>query len=146
MRHYNWDEIEPRIKPLVDALNKLKGVRTISSCEGHPGTDVLSDGTRRNSLAYVSYYVSKKHETAHEKWLVRVVEDSIRRHGYRVYIEKIFRPLRRTDSGKIVRRPARYRWLYEIGVWTRGDPDEEKARMLLDRGIRNLVELAGRIR
>src|SRR5712691_10445236 len=31
------DEIEPRIKPLVDALNNTELVSTFSSCEGHFG-------------------------------------------------------------------------------------------------------------
>lgn len=33
------DPIEPRIRPLVDALNATALVRTFSSCEGHFGAD-----------------------------------------------------------------------------------------------------------
>ncbi|MCX6215943.1 hypothetical protein [Spirosoma sp.] len=39
------EDIEPRIRPLVDALNKTGLVRTFSSCEGHfsPGEQTLVD-------------------------------------------------------------------------------------------------------
>lgn len=31
----NMDLIEPRIRPMCDALNRIAGVRTLWSCEGH---------------------------------------------------------------------------------------------------------------
>ena len=140
----NFNEIEGGIRLLVAALNSMDGVWTVSSCEGHPEDAVRSDGTRRNCLAYVFYHVSKEHEKDHEKWLLRVVEDSFRRRGYKVFISKVFRPLRRADSGNIVTRPASERWVYELSVWVKAGQGAEKTRRLLDRGIKNLVGLAGK--
>lgn len=30
-----YEEIDPAIKPLVDALNRIKGIKTVASCQGH---------------------------------------------------------------------------------------------------------------
>jgi hypothetical protein len=47
------NDIEPRIRPLVDALNATVLVRTFSSCEGHfdPSEQTLVD----RNLAYVRF-------------------------------------------------------------------------------------------
>ena len=30
-----WDEIDPEIRSLVEAMNELEGIRTVGSCAGH---------------------------------------------------------------------------------------------------------------
>lgn len=64
--YQNNKDIEPRIKPLVDILNKIPGIETDSSCEGHFGNDTLIwvDGQcfRREGSATVYFNKNTKFE------------------------------------------------------------------------------------
>lgn len=67
------NEIEPHIKPLVDALNATGLVRTFSSCEGHYGPDEQKLVDRNHAyvrflpVAGVSY---ERVEEALGQWLI----------------------------------------------------------------------------
>src|SRR4051812_42719961 len=48
------EEIDARVQPLVDALNAIDGVRTTSSCGGHPNPTVRQ---RPEDEFYVTFVV-----------------------------------------------------------------------------------------
>ncbi|MBC7569744.1 MAG: hypothetical protein H7319_08440 [Spirosoma sp.] len=73
-------EIEPRIRPLTDALNQTGLLRTFSSCEGHvePHEQRLTD---RNH-AYVQFVpAGGKGNEAVEAWLGSVLIRFKEKHG-----------------------------------------------------------------
>lgn len=89
------DELEPGIRPLVDALNATGLVRTFASCEGHfePHQQTLVD----RNLAYVRFVPAEgvpvgEVEIALGRWLVSYKK----KHGLlpvRVLGYKLFTPI-----------------------------------------------------
>lgn len=89
------NELEPGIRPLVDALNATGLVRTFSSCEGHYGPEEQTMVDR--NLAYVRFMPAggvsaEQVETALGRWLVTYKK----KHGLlpvRVIGYKLFTPI-----------------------------------------------------
>lgn len=89
------DELEPGIRPLVDALNATGLVQTFASCEGHygPGEQTMVD----RNLAYARFMPAEgvsveQVETALGRWLVTYKK----KHGLlpvRVIGYKLFTPV-----------------------------------------------------
>lgn len=110
------DTIEPKIRPLIDALNKTGLVRTFSSCEGHFSTDEQTLVDRNQ--AYVRFVATRDVPVESvEKLLAFVLTRFRSQHGlipinltgYKLYtpiddetIEETFvlelRPFNRFDS------------------------------------------------
>lgn len=125
------DGIEPRIWPLVDALNATDLVRTFSSCEGHynPEEQTLVD----RNLAYVRFVpapgvLPEQVETALGQWLAEYKKKygllPVRVIGY-----KLFTP---TDDDIDVT------FVIELYPFNRFDPPDRK-RSDTDRTVGQLV-------
>ncbi len=74
-------DLEPNIRPLVEALNQTSLVQTFSSCEGHyaPAEQTFQDRNR----AYVKFIPAPSiSETEVEQWLGRLLIAFKIRHGY----------------------------------------------------------------
>ncbi len=74
-------DLEPRIRPLVEALNNTGLVRTFSSCEGHyePAEQTFQDRNR----AYVKFIPAPGiAESAVEQWLGSLLIQFKISHGY----------------------------------------------------------------
>lgn len=74
-------DLEPRIRPLVEALNNSGLVQTFSSCEGHyePAEQAFQDRNR----AYVKFIPAPGvTEPAVEAWLGALLIRFKTRHGY----------------------------------------------------------------
>ena len=82
MRYFRpMTDLEPRIRPLVDALNHTGLLQTFSSCEGHyePAEQTLTDRNR----AYVKFVPAPGvAEQSVEEWMGRLLIQFKIRHGY----------------------------------------------------------------
>lgn len=137
------NDIEPRIRPLVDALNATGVVRTFSSCEGHfdPSEQTMVD----RNLAYVRFVPAEGISSAQVETLLTCVLTRFKaRHGlvpinltgYKLYTplddestEETFvlelRPFNRFDSPDRKRADtdrAVAQVVTEVASWTSG-PD-----------------------
>ncbi|GAB4013732.1 hypothetical protein GCM10028808_33830 [Spirosoma migulaei] len=88
-------DIEPKIRPLVDALNKTGLVRTFSSCEGHfgPGEQTLVDRNHAEVRFVPADGVSVEEV---EKLLASLVTRFKSRHGLlpvKVMAYKLYTPI-----------------------------------------------------
>ncbi|QDK83717.1 hypothetical protein EXU85_12845 [Spirosoma sp. KCTC 42546] len=88
-------DIEPKIRPLVDALNKTGLVRTFSSCEGHfgPGEQTLVDRNHAEVRFVPADGVSVEEV---EKLLASIVTRFKARHGLlpvKVTAYKLYTPI-----------------------------------------------------
>ncbi|MBC3786222.1 hypothetical protein [Spirosoma utsteinense] len=125
------DAIEPRIRPLVDALNATGLVVTFSSCEGHFGADEQKMADR--NLAYVRFLPAAgvsagAVEDALGQWLMSYKK----KHGLmpvRVIGYKLFTPLDdEVDSTYVI----------ELHPFNRFDAPDRKRRDI-DWAVERLV-------
>jgi hypothetical protein len=72
-------EIEPRIRPLTDALNETGLLRTFSSCEGH--FEQNEQGLTDRNHAYVQFVPTDGGNEAVEAWLGSVLIRFKEKHG-----------------------------------------------------------------
>ena len=126
------EDIEPKIRPLVDALNKTERVLTFSSCEGHflPTEQTLAD---RNH-AYVRFVPAEgvSAETV-EKLLSFLLTRFKRQHGLipvNVTAHKLYTPIDETIDETFV---------LELRPFNRFDPPDHK-RSDIDRAIEQVVQ------
>lgn len=128
------DEIEPNIRPLVDALNQTGLVRTFSSCEGHfsPQEQTLVD---RNRAEVRFVPADGMTEVAVKNWLATVLIAFKRQHGLipiQLVGYKVYTPI---DSETIEET-----YVLELRPFNRFDlPDRKRADT--DRAIRQVVLL-----
>jgi hypothetical protein len=66
-------EIEEKIKPLVEVLNKIPYIRTFSSCEGH-----FTSRDERRHRAFVSFEISDGDEPKLEQLTKFILSKSIK--------------------------------------------------------------------
>lgn len=89
-------EIEPKILPLVDALNTTGMLQTFSSCAGH-----FSDARHGRHIADVRFYANE--DTPNEKiehFLTRIVTDFNDLHSFSpvtIFASKNFTPFARLE-------------------------------------------------
>ncbi len=126
-------EIEPRIRPLTDALNQTGLLRTFSSCEGHfePHEQRLTD---RNH-AYVQFVpvAGINHETV-EAWLGSLLIRVKEKHGLlpvTVVGYKRYTPVE--DAIEVT-------FVLELRPFNRFDPPAQK-RADIDRAIEQVRKL-----
>ncbi len=127
------NDIEPRIRPLVDALNATGLVQTFSSCEGH--YDVEEQILVDRNLAYVRFVPApdvsaEQVETAVGHWLMAYKK----KHGLlpvRVIGYKLFTP---TDDDIDIT------FVIELYPFNRFDPPGRK-RSDTDRAVGQLVRI-----
>lgn len=124
---HTMTEIEPRIRPLSDALNQTGLLRTFSSCEGHfdPHEQTLTD---RNH-AYVQFVPADgiPHETV-ETWLGNLLIRVKEKHGLlpvTVVAHKRYTPVEDAIEETFV---------LELRPFNRFDPPAQK-RADIDRAI-----------
>ena len=128
------EDIEPNIRPLVDALNQTGLVRTFSSCEGHflPAEQTLVD---RNH-AYVRFLPADGVSVeAVEKLLTYLLTRFKRRHGLipiNVTAHKLYTPI---DDETIEET-----FVLELRPFNRFDPPDHK-RSDVDRAIGQVEKL-----
>ncbi|SFC92573.1 hypothetical protein [Spirosoma endophyticum] len=133
------EDIEPKIRPLVDALNATGLVRTFSSCEGHfaPNEQTLVD---RNH-AEVRFVPADGIAVGEvEKLLAYVVTRFKSRHGLlpvNVTAHKLYTPL---DSEAIEET-----FVLQLRPFNRFDPPDQK-RADMDRAIAQVEKLIYGIR
>jgi hypothetical protein len=128
------DDIEPRIRPLVDALNATALVRTFSSCEGHyaPDEQTLVDRNR----AEVRFVPAEgKTLEAVEQLLTYLLTTFKHRHGILpVHLTgyKLYTPLDDTSVEET--------FVLELRPFNRFDPPDRK-RADTDHAIGQVVAL-----
>jgi len=128
------DDLEPRIRPLVDALNRTGVVRTFSSCEGHyePQEQTLVDRT----FGFVKFVpVDGGTEQSVESFLGALLARFKARHGLmpiHLLGYKLFTPL---DEEAVETS-----FVLELRPFNRFDPPAVK-RSDTDRAIERLVRL-----
>jgi len=123
------DKIDPKIKPLVTALNKIQGIRTTFSCQGHP--DKVAQREKEGPLtecAFILYHVAESQEQAHEKWMLKVLGNPRLGKDYIINFSKSFLPA--------------WKWINRVDIVGWGET-VEKVCEKLDEGIGNLVEKCG---
>lgn len=70
------DPIEPRIRPLVDALNETHLIETFSSCQGHFGEPQSPDDFTDRTKAHVrAYFLPEVPEGDVEDLILRILSD-----------------------------------------------------------------------
>ncbi|CCH51951.1 hypothetical protein BN8_00910 [Fibrisoma limi BUZ 3] len=128
------DDLEPRIRPLVEALNQTGLLRTFSSCEGHyePHEQTLVD----RNFAFVKFVPADGiTEQAVESFLGVLLARFKARHGLmpiHLIGYKLFTPL---DEEAVERS-----FVLELRPFNRFDPPATK-RSDTDRAIERLVRL-----
>lgn len=126
------DAIEPKIRPLVNALNQTGLLRTFSSCEGHfsPDEQTLVDRNR----AEVRFVPAEGISTEQVEHLVAsIVRQCKQRHGLiptTVIGYKLFTPL---DDETVEET-----FVLELRPFNRFDPPDRK-RADVDRAIEQVV-------
>lgn len=126
------EDIEPKIRPLVDALNKTGLVRTFSSCEGHflPDEQTLVD---RNHAEVRFVPASGVPVEDVEKLLASIVTRYKTRHGLipvKVTAYKLYTPI---DDEAVEET-----FVLELRPFNRFDsPDRKRAD--IDRAIEQVV-------
>lgn len=128
------NEIEPKIRPLVDALNRTGIVRTFSSCEGHfdPDQQTLVD---RNH-AYVRFIPAEDRSIAEvEKLLAYILPRFKRQHGLipvKLTAYKLYTPIEDEQVEET--------FVLELHPFNRFDsPDRKRADV--DRAIEQVATL-----
>lgn len=127
------NELEPNIRPLVEALNKTGLLRTFSSCEGHynPGEQTLVD---RNHAEV--RFVPADGQTVEqvEHWLAPVLIRFKARHGLipvNVTAYKLYTPIDEAIEETFV---------ISLKPFNRFDPPGQK-RADTDRAITQLIQI-----
>jgi hypothetical protein len=128
------DDIEPRIRPLVDALNATGVVRTFSSCEGHysPDEQTLVD---RNRAEVRFVPAGDSPVEGIEQLLTYLLTTFKRRHGILpIHLNgyKLYTPIDDTSVEKT--------FVLELRPFNRFDPPDRK-RADTDRAIGQVVTL-----
>lgn len=128
------DSIEPRIRPLVDALNATGIVRTFSSCEGHYGSDeqTLVDRNRAD-VRFIPAPDTTVEEV--ERLLGYVLTHFKARHGLipvHVIGYKLYTPV---DPDTLEET-----FVLELRPFNRFDPPDRK-RADTDRAIEQVIQL-----
>ena len=128
------DELEPKIRPLVESLNKTSLVRTFSSCEGHFGPDEQTIVDRnRAEVRFVP--ADNVTPTDVEKLLTYVLTQFKIRHGLlpvHLLAYKLYTPI----GDDVVEET----FVLELRPFNRFDPPERK-RSDIDRAIEQTVKL-----
>lgn len=128
------EDIEPKIRPLVDALNKTGLVRTFSSCEGHfnPDEQTLVDRNHAEVRFVPAEGISVEEV---EKLLASLVITFKARHGLipiKVTAYKLYTPI---DDESVEET-----FVLELRPFNRFDsPDRKRADV--DRAIGQVVGL-----
>ncbi len=125
--------IEPRILPLVNAINQTGLFTTFSSCEGHfsPGEQTIDDRNRADVRFERKKGISEKIANAFLYFLVNQYPLGLIRAGLSVYkIYTLFHPLNNAD----------YVYVIEIEPYNRFDPPECK-RAETDEGVDMLLSI-----
>ncbi len=126
-------DLEPRIRPLVEALNQTGLLQTFSSCQGHyhPAEQAFADRNR----AYVKFTLAPAvSEQAVEAWLGALLIQFKIRHGYLpIHLTgyKLFTP---TDDA------IETAFTLELTPFNRFDPPDTK-RADTDRAIEQVTAL-----
>ncbi|GAB4033647.1 hypothetical protein [Spirosoma gilvum] len=126
------NEIEPKIRPLVDALNRTGIVRTFSSCEGHfsPNEQTIVD---RNH-AYVRFVPAENRSTLEvEELLAYILSRFKHQHGLipiKLAGYKLYTPI---DDEQVEET-----FVLELHPFNRFDPPDRK-RADVDRAIEQVV-------
>lgn len=128
------DELEPRIRPLVEALNKTDLVRTFSSCEGHfdPGEQIIVDRNRAEVRFVPADNVSVNDV---EKLLANVLTRFKTRHGVlpvHLMGYKLYTPVEEDSIEET--------FVFELRPFNRFDPPDRK-RADTDLAIKQVTQL-----
>jgi hypothetical protein len=125
--------IEPRILPLVNAINQTGLFRTISSCQGHfaPGEQTIDDRNRADVRFERKKGVSEKSANAFLHFLVNQYPLGLIRAGLSVC--KIYAPFHPLNT-------ADYVYVIQIEPYDRFDTLEHK-REETDEGIDMLLSI-----
>ncbi|ADB37669.1 hypothetical protein [Spirosoma linguale] len=128
------EDIEPRIRPLVDALNKTGLVRTFSSCEGHfsPEEQTLVD---RNHAEVRFVPAEGVGVPEIDMFIGRILAQFKSRHGLlpvKVTAYKLFTPI---DEENVEET-----YVFDLRPFNRFDPPDRK-RADVDRAITQVVRL-----
>ena len=123
--------IEPRILPLVNAINQTGLFTTFSSCEGHfaPGEQTIDDRNRADVRFKRRKGISEKRANDFLYFLVNQYPLGLIRAGLSVY--KIYTPFHPLNS-------ADYVYVIQIAPYDRFDTPENK-RVETDEGIDMLL-------
>ncbi|MBN8822510.1 MULTISPECIES: hypothetical protein [unclassified Spirosoma] len=128
------NEIEPKIRPLVDALNRTGIVRTFSSCEGHFAPDQQTIVDRNH--AYVRFVPAEDRSIAEvENLLAYVLTGFKQQHGLipiKLMAYKLYTPV---DDEQVEET-----FVLELHPFNRFDPPDRK-RMDVDRAIEQVGKL-----
>lgn len=127
-------ELEPKIRPLVDALNKTGLVRTFSSCEGHyrPDEQTLVD---RNQAEVRFVPTDGIAVDQVEKWLATVLTRFRTRHGLipiNLTAYKLYTPI---DEETVEEA-----FVLAVKPFNRFDPPDRK-RADTDRAITQVIQV-----
>jgi len=130
----DMNELEPKIRPLVEALNKTGLVQTFSSCEGHYGPDeqTLVD---RNQAEVRFVPADGIPVDQVEKWLATVLTRFRARHGLipiNLIAYKLYTPIGEDAVDET--------FVLALKPFNRFDPSDRK-RADTDRAIRQVIEL-----
>ena len=125
--------IEPRILPLVNAINQTGLFTTFSSCEGHfrPGEQTLDDRNRADVRFERRKWVSEKRANDFLYFLVNEYPLGVIRAGLSVY--KVYAPFHSLNT-------ADYVYVIQIEPYYRFDTPERK-RAETDEGIDMLLSI-----
>jgi len=125
--------IEPRILPLVNAINQTGLFTTFSSCEGHfrPDEQTIDDRNRADVRFERKKGISEKKANAFLYFLVNQYPLGLIRAGLSVY--KIYTPFHPLNS-------ANYVYVIQIAPYDRFDTPEHK-RAETDEGIDMLLSI-----
>jgi hypothetical protein len=128
------DTIEPKIRPLVDALNKTGLVRTFSSCQGHFGPDEQTIVDRNQAeVRFVPADVVPV--TSVEKLLASLLTRFKRQHGILPIALKGYKLYTPIDDELVEET-----FVLELRPFNRFDPPDRK-RSDIDRAIAQAVLL-----
>jgi hypothetical protein len=132
------DDIELRIRPLVDAVNATGVVRTFSSCEGHyaPNEQTLVDRNRAE-IRFVPAINKSAGEV--EQLLTYLLTTFKRQHGIlpiHLTSYKLYTPIDDTSIEET--------FVLELRPFNRFDPPDRK-RADTDRGIEQVVRLLQKV-
>jgi len=130
--------IEPRILPLVNAINQTGLFTTFSSCEGHfsPGEQTTQDRNSADVRFERKKGVSEKSANAFLYFLVNQYPIGLIRAGLSVY--KIYTPFHPLNS-------ADYVYVIQIAPYDRFDTSQHK-RAETDEGIDKLLSIITKYR
>ncbi|GAB3512999.1 hypothetical protein GCM10027341_54550 [Spirosoma knui] len=133
------NDIEPQIRPLVDALNATGLVQTFSSCEGHfrPEEQTLVDRNRAE-VRFVPALNMTNEEV--ERLLQYVLTRFKDRHGLlpiQVSAHKLYTPIDRERIDET--------FVLELRPFNRFDPPDRK-RSDTDRAIEQVIKVIGEFR